>query len=330
MNILHKHDKRSDPHAEHALLHGRHTIDRAITGLQSVADALDENFVDAVEMISTMRGRLIITGMGKSGHIARKIAATFASTGTQAYFVHPAEASHGDMGMISSDDVIFMMSNSGETAELAPMVNYAKRFSIPIIAMARRPQSMIVDVATIPIVLPEIAEASLTGAPTTSTTMMLVYGDALSMAVLERRGFSREDFSNLHPGGKLGQGLLKVRDLMHDGDSLPIVQSDTTMDEVLLTMTQKSFGCAVVVNDSGELLGIVTDGDLRRHIRSDLLSLRAEDVMTMSPITTTPDTLLAEVLNILNQKNITSLIAVQDGKPAGLIHIHDCLRAGVA
>ena len=318
------------PHAADALAHGKHTIDRAIAGLHSVADALDTHFVQAVELVATMKGRLIVTGMGKSGHIARKIAATFASTGTPAYFVHPAEASHGDMGMVSGDDVIFMLSNSGETSELAPMVEYAKRFDIPIIALVRRPNTMLVDVATIPVVLPEIAEASITGAPTTSTTMMLVYGDALSMAVLEHRGFSREDFGTLHPGGKLGQGLLKVRELMKQGDELPFVTLDTKMDDVLLVMTQKSLGCAIVVNDAGQLQGIVTDGDLRRHMSAGLLEANAGDVMTVNPITTTPNTLLAEVLHILNSKNITSLIAVEDGKPAGLIHIHDCLRAGVA
>jgi arabinose-5-phosphate isomerase len=313
-----------------ALAQGRHTIDCAIRGLQSVAHSLDSRFADAVTLISTMKGRLIVTGMGKSGHIARKVAATFASTGTAAYFVHPSEASHGDMGMVSEDDVIIMMSNSGETSELSALLAYAKRFDIPIIALARREKSMLIDMATIPIVLPDIAEASLTGAPTTSTTMMLVYCDALAMAVLERRGFSREDFGILHPGGKLGKGLMKVRALMHTGESLPIITADTTMDKVLLTMTQKSFGCAIVVDDAGILLGIVTDGDLRRHMKDGLLAVRAQEIMTKNPITITPEMLLAEVLHILNERNITSLIAVEEGKPAGLIHIHDCLRAGVA
>ncbi len=322
--------KATETQDETALAQGRHTIDCAIRGLKSVADTLDQQFADAVSLISNMKGRLIVTGMGKSGHIARKVAATFASTGTMAYFVHPSEASHGDMGMVSEDDVIIMMSNSGETAELSALLAYAKRFDIPVIALARREKSMLIDMATIPIVLPDIAEASITGAPTTSTTMMLVYCDALSMAVLERKGFSREDFGNLHPGGKLGQGLMKVHKLMHRGDALPIVSKEATMDKVLLTMTEKSFGCAIVVDDEGILLGIVTDGDLRRHMKDGLLNTAAAEIMTRNPITTTPNTLLAEVLHVLNERNITSLIAVEDGKPAGLIHIHDCLRVGVA
>lgn len=329
MNNIASHSSTSSSDEE-ALAQGKLTIDRAIAGLHSMADMLDQNFVDAVALISNMKGRLIVSGMGKSGHIARKIAATFASTGTMAYFVHPSEASHGDMGMVSEDDVIIMMSNSGETAELSALLTYAKRFDIPIIALARREKSMLIDMADIPVVLPDIAEASITGAPTTSTTMMLVYCDALSMAVLQRKGFSREDFGILHPGGKLGQGLMKVRKLMHTGNALPIVNRDATMDKVLLRMTEKSFGCAIVVDDNDILLGIVTDGDLRRHMKDGLLNTLAIDVMTTDPITVTPDTLLAEVLHILNERNITSLIAVENNKPAGLIHIHDCLRAGVA
>lgn len=312
-----------------ALEQGKRTIERAIAGLHSVEDSLDNSFVQAVQIITTLKGRLIVTGMGKSGHIARKIAATFASTGTPAMFVHPAEAAHGDMGMIGVDDAIIMLSNSGDTVELAPMIAYAKRFNIPIIALARRPQSMLAEMATIAVILPEIAEASITGAPTTSTTMMLVYGDALSMAVLDAKGFTAQDFGVLHPGGKLGQGLKRVSELMHKGDALPIVDADMPMQDVLLVMTKKSFGCAIVTDDAGLLVGLITDGDLRRHMQENLLSHKAADIMTHKPLTTTPDTLLAEVLNILNSRNITSLIAVDKGKPAGLIHIHDCLRAGV-
>jgi arabinose-5-phosphate isomerase len=319
----------SEP-ASAVLSHGRHTIAKAIEGLEAVAESLDGQFVAAVEMIGAMKGRVVTSGMGKSGHIARKIAATLASTGTPACFVHPAEASHGDMGMITEHDVLLMLSNSGETSELAAMIAYAKRFDIPMIAIVRRDKSMLVEVADIAIVLPAVPEASVTGAPTTSTTMMLVYGDALAMALLERKGFSREDFSNLHPGGKLGKGLMRVNELMHAQDSLPIVALTDSMQEVLVVMTRCAFGCAVVVDTEGKLAGIITDGDLRRHMGDGLLLRTAAEIMTRNPITTRPKALAAEVLHILNSKSITSLIAVEDGVPVGLIHIHDCLRAGVA
>ncbi len=309
---------------------GRHTLNCAIAGLDAVSEALDERFAAAVECIAAMRGRVVTTGMGKSGHIARKIAATLASTGTPACFVHPAEASHGDMGMITEGDIILMLSNSGETAELEAIITYAKRFRIPMIAIVRRAASMLVELADVAVVLPAMPEASPTGAPTTSTTMMLAYGDALAMALLEQRGFSSEDFGVFHPGGKLGKGLLRVADLMHGAETLPIVRPEDRMQDVLVVMTRKAFGCAVVVAADGTLAGIITDGDLRRHMGPTLLERPASAIMTVSPLTTRPEALAAEVLNILNTRSITSLIAVKDGIPVGLIHIHDCLRAGVA
>jgi arabinose-5-phosphate isomerase len=321
----------SEPAVRDAIIaQGRHTLMRSIEGLQAVCDTLDERFASAVNMMAAIKGRVVVTGMGKSGHIARKIAATLASTGTPAYFVHPAEASHGDMGMITEGDVLLMLSNSGETAELAAMIAYAKRFYIPMIAIVRRDKSMLVELADIAIVLPAVPEASVTGAPTTSTSMMLAYGDALAMALLEQHGFTREDFSNFHPGGKLGKGLMRVHELMHGIDALPIVPLHELMQDVLVVMTQKAFGCAVVVNADGTLAGIITDGDLRRHMGEGLLRRTAEEIMTQNPLTTRPNALAAEVLHILNMRSITSLIAVEDGKPVGLIHIHDCLRAGVA
>jgi arabinose-5-phosphate isomerase len=320
----------SDMPLNHSIACGKHTISLAIEGLRAVSEALDARFEEAVELIISMKGRLIVTGMGKSGHIARKIAATFASTGTPAHFVHPAEANHGDMGMITQNDVVLMLSNSGETAELSEMIAYVKRFNIPLMALVRREKSMLVEIADIPVVLPAVPEASDINAPTTSTSMMLAYGDALAMAVLERRGFTAEDFSLLHPGGKLGKALIRVRELMHTGETLPIVSLQDSMRDVLLVMTRKAFGCAIVVNEQGELSGIITDGDLRRHLHQDLLSLHAADVMTINPITTTPHSLVVEVLHILNSRHITSLIALEDRQPIGLIHIHDCLRSGVA
>jgi arabinose-5-phosphate isomerase len=309
--------------------HGRSCLARAQEGLLAISDGLDDQFVEAVQLIMQLKGRLITTGMGKSGHIARKIAATFASTGTPSHFVHPAEASHGDMGMISEQDVILMLSNSGETAELHEMIAYARRFDIPMIALVRRAKSMLVDVADVPIVLPAVPEASEVGAPTTSTTMMLAYADALAMAVLELRGFNKHDFGVLHPGGKLGQGLKRAADLMHPRDALPLVGLDALMQDVLLVMTRGALGCAIVVEEDGALAGIITDGDLRRHMRGDLLAQPAHAVMTRSPLTVPPTMLAAEVVHVLNSKQITSVVVVENHQPVGLVHIHDCLRAGV-
>ncbi len=309
----------------------RELLEIEIEGLQALSKALDDKFVQAVDVVAGLKGRLIISGMGKSGHIARKIAATMASTGTPAHFVHPGEASHGDLGMVTRDDAMLLLSNSGETSELRDMVAYGARFNIPMIAMVRRPTSMLVEAADVPLVLPEIPEASATGAPTTSTTMMLALGDALSAALLERKGFTAEDFQTFHPGGKLGQRFVKVKDLMHDGDELPVISANMPMQEVLLAMTAKRFGCAAVLDDSGVLTGIVTDGDLRRHMDGSLLSKDAKDVMTAGPVTIRSSSLAQEALQVMNDCKITSLFVCDDaGKPEGIIHIHDCLRAGVA
>ncbi len=309
---------------------GQRTIAKEIDGLHALSSALDEHFVRAVETIAQLQGRLILTGMGKSGHIARKIAATLASTGTPASFVHPGEASHGDLGMITEKDAVIAFSNSGETQELRDIIAYTRRFSIPLIAVVRRQNSMMVQAADIPIILPDVAEASPVNAPTTSTTMMLAWGDALAMCLVERRGFTAEDFSVYHPGGKLGQALLQVEALMHVGDAVPLVPTDMKMDEVLLQMTAKTFGCAGVVDAQGTLLGVITDGDLRRHMKDDLMQRSAREVMTASPITITPQTLAAKALGMMNDRKITTLFVVDSiGKAVGILHIHDCLRAGV-
>ena len=309
---------------------GRQTIDQEIDGLEALKDVLDSRFIQTVRLVYGLKGRLIVTGMGKSGHIARKIAATMASTGTPAHFVHPGEASHGDLGMITTDDAVLMLSNSGETRELEDMIGYCSRFSIPMIGIARRKTSMLLEAADIPLLLPEIPESSPTGAPTTSTTMMLAYGDAISMALLEMRGFNKQDFGVYHPGGKLGQGLLRVRSLMHDVAALPLVSENDNMQHVLVEITSKSFGCAGVTNASGELTGVITDGDLRRHMGDDILQKTAAEVMTKAPVATAPQLLATEALAVMNDKKITSLFVVDEGKPVGLLHIHDCLRAGVA
>lgn len=307
----------------------REVIAQEIAGLEAVNECINEQFLSVVDLVDALKGRLIVTGMGKSGHIARKIAATLASTGTPAHFVHPSEASHGDLGMITPDDAVMCLSNSGETAELSDIIHYCKRYRIPLIALVRRAQSMLVETADIAVVLPEVPEASPTGAPTTSTMMMLAYGDALAVALLEKRGFTREDFGKFHPGGKLGQALIRTEQLMHIGDEMPLVPKDMAMQDVLIAITGKRFGC-VGVMENDKLVGMITDGDLRRHIGPDMLQQTAEQVMTANPITITPQTLASEALGIMQSKRITSLFALDaDGKPAGIIHIHDYLRAGV-
>lgn len=318
-------------HSDEAIIRsGREVITRELEGLQAVADALNGQFCQLVRLVSALKGRLIVTGMGKSGHVAKKIAATLASTGTPAYFVHPAEASHGDLGMITAEDAVLCLSNSGETHELHDIIHYARRFHIPLIALVRRDFSILVEQADIAIVLPEVPEASPTGAPTTSTIMMMAFGDALAIALLEQRGFSKEDFGLYHPGGKLGQALLRTESLMHVDEEMPLVAQDLPMQDVLLAMTSKHFGCVGVVNEDSALAGVITDGDLRRHMSEGLLKAKAKDIMTVSPVTVNAHTLATEVLAIMNEKAITSVFVVNDvNKPVGIIHIHDCLRAGV-
>ncbi len=312
------------------VIHGKEVLTQEIKGLEALAGNLGDAFAQAVSLIAAIKGRVIVTGMGKSGHVARKIAATMSSTGTPAHFVHPAEASHGDMGMITKDDVVLALSNSGETAELADIIAYCKRFSIPLIGVARRSGSMLVESATIAMVLPEVPEACDTGAPTTSTTMMIALGDAISVALVKRRGFSKQDFSVFHPGGKLGKAFIRVSDLMHAASELPLVRETDIMPDILLIMTSKRFGCAGVIKADGTLSGIITDGDLRRHMQPDLLNKSAKNVMKESPLTIRPQALAAEALAIMNERSITSLFVTEAEKPVGIIHIHDCLRAGVA
>jgi len=314
---------------ERLLDSARAVIAREVEGLEAVSASLDDTFLSVVEVIANLRGRVIVSGMGKSGHVARKIAATMASTGTPAHFVHPSEASHGDLGMITPDDMVLCLSNSGDTHELRDIVSYARRFAIPLVALVRRHGSTLAEAADLTIVLPEVPEASPIGAPTTSTTMMMAYGDALAMALLEKKGFSREDFGVFHPGGKLGAQLMRVADLMHGADEVPLVDESTPMQQTLLTMTAKRFGCAGVTNKNGELVGVVTDGDLRRHMDNKLMEKTAAEVMTKTPVTITPAMLAAEALGIMNSKSITCLFVIEQQKPVGILHIHDCLRAGV-
>ena len=299
--------------------------------LDAIADGLASPFADAVARIADAKGRVIVTGMGKSGHVARKMAATFASTGTPAHYVHPAEASHGDLGMVRQDDVILALSWSGETTELADLIAYAKRFRVPLIAITSSAASTLGRQADVCLVLPRAQEACPNGlAPTTSTTMQLALGDALAVALLEQRGFTAEHFRVFHPGGKLGAQLKLIRDVMHVGDRLPIVRIGMLMEWAIAEMSSKGFGCVVVVDAEGLLAGIVTDGDLRRHLRPDLGTLPVEEIMTRSPRTIAPDALVANALEVQESSKITALIVVEAGRPVGLVHYLDLLRVGVA
>jgi arabinose-5-phosphate isomerase len=302
-------------------------------GLQALATGLEDGFTRAVELLAGATGRVVVSGMGKSGHVGRKVAATLASTGTPALFVHPAEASHGDLGMIVPGDAVLALSNSGETVELADLVAHSRRFGLPLVAITARAESALAKAADVALTLPDAAEACPMGlAPTTSTTMQMALGDALAVALLTRRGFTEADFRQFHPGGRLGTRLQRVRDLMHTDEAVPLALPDMVMDRALLMITEKRFGCLGVVDLAGRLAGIVTDGDLRRAMGPDLLSRQVGDIMTRSPRTIAPDALAVEALHVMNarERPITTLFAVDpDGRPVGILHIHDLLRAGI-
>ncbi len=307
------------------------TIKTEIKGLESLLPYFDESYIKAVELILNCKGRVILSGMGKSGHIANKIAATFASTGTPAFFIHPAEASHGDLGMITQDDVVILLSNSGETKELKDIIYYCKRFEIPIIGIIRRAESELAKASNAPLILPEIPEANNCNAPTTSTTMMLALGDALAVSLIDAKGFNSENFGTFHPGGKLGAAFLTTRELMRKDKQIPSVKENQKMSEVLLEMTSKHLGCTAVINEENKLVGIITDGDLRRHITQNFLTNDAKEVMTKNPITIKEEMLAIEAVAVMNKKAITSLFVLDDSaKIKGILHLHDCLRAGVA
>jgi len=312
----------------------RRVLAAASGALTALAEALDGDFTRAVGLVLAAKGRIIVSGMGKSGHVARKIAATLSSTGTPAYFVHPAEASHGDMGAITRQDVLLLLSWGGETAELSDLITYAKRHRIPIIAIGANPDSTLIKAADVTLLLPRAPEACPMGlAPTTSTTMMLALGDALAVALMERKGFSADQYRDLHPGGSLGRALIRVSDLMHGEAEIPLASEDASMREVLLVMAERRFGCVGLVDAQGGLTGIVTDGDLSRHIDGDgFLVRKASAVMTRNPKIAAPGQLAAEALAFMNEHKITRLFVLETGarKPVGILHIHDCLRAGIA
>ena len=315
------------------IISSKHTIDKEIEALRMMEDSLNGNLTEALDLMQKIEGRVIVTGMGKSGHVGSKIAATLASTGTPSFFVHPGEASHGDLGMITSKDCVLAISNSGETRELSDIIIYCKRYGIPLIAVTKNPESALGKAGDILLTLPNDGEACPLGlAPTSSTTATIVLGDILAIALLERKGFTKTDFKQRHPGGKLGAFLQKVSDLMHKGSELPLVKESASMQEVILTMTAKMLGCVGVIDESGNLVGMITDGDLRRSMSNDVMTKTAKDIMTVNPKTITGDILVAEALNIMNNtgKGITQLFVVDNKLPIGIIHMHDCLKSGVA
>ncbi|MEP3248476.1 MAG: KpsF/GutQ family sugar-phosphate isomerase [Sneathiella sp.] len=326
-----KNTTRLDDHRD--LVSARRVLQIEADAILQLQQSLDGDFIAALDLIANAEGRVIVSGMGKSGHIGKKIAATLASTGTPAQFVHPGEASHGDLGMITRQDVVLCLSNSGGTKELNDIIAYTKRFEIPLIAIVGKADSTLGRRSDVTLLLPDAPEACSIGlAPTTSTTLTLAMGDALAVALLERKGFSPDQFHMFHPGGKLGGSLIKVSDLMHAGAEVPLIAEDALMDEALLEMTTKGFGCVGITAADGSLSGIITDGDLRRHMDAGLLSKRARDVMTADPQTTKPGALAAEALSQMNRTGlggITCLFVAEGSAPVGILSVHDCLRNGV-
>ncbi len=311
----------------------RQTIDREIEALKAMENSLDDTLGKVLDILQNTRGRVIVTGMGKSGHIGNKIAATMASTGTPAFFLHPSEASHGDLGMVTKDDSVIAISNSGESKELLDILTYCRRFSIPLIAITKNPDSSLGRNSDLILRLPDNKEACPLGlAPMSSTTATLVMGDILAAALMVRKGFTEDDFKLRHPGGKLGSILRHVSDIMHTGDEMPLISKDAIMQDALITMSEKMLGCVGIVDDNGDLIGMITDGDLRRWMSPNLISEKVSKVMTKNPRTITKDILIAEAVNIMNTtgNGITNVFVVENKKPIGIVHIHDCLKAGAS
>jgi len=306
------------------------TVDMEVDTLEKLKNSIGAELTDALDAMQNAKGRIIITGMGKSGHIGKKIAASLASTGTPSFFVHPAEASHGDLGMITEDDVVLAISNSGESKELVDILNYCKRFGIKLISITKNPQSSLGKAGDIVLQLPNNGEACPLGlAPTSSTTATLVLGDILTTCLIERKGFTKEDFNNRHPGGKLGSILQKVSDLMHTGEEMPILNEKSGMKEALLEMTTKRLGCVGFINSAGELTGMLTDGDLRRCLSPQVLERCAGELMTKNPTTISKDVMASSAMKIMHDKKITNLFVIENKKPVGIIHIHDLLNNGI-
>ncbi|MEI5681288.1 MULTISPECIES: KpsF/GutQ family sugar-phosphate isomerase [unclassified Mesorhizobium] len=326
--------KKKQPDRQASIASAMRTVSTERAGVEALTEALEnglaEPFAEAVELLAGISGRVIVTGVGKSGHIGSKIAATLASTGTPAFFVHPSEANHGDLGMIARDDAILAMSWSGETAELKGIVAYARRFSIPLIAVTAGENSALARESTVVLNLPRAPEACPHGlAPTTSTLLQLVIGDALAVALLEARGFTADHFRTFHPGGQLGANLMHVAEIMHSGDEMPSVPTGTSMSEAIIELSRKRFGCVCVVDGEGKLAGIVTDGDLARNLHRNLGELAVDEIMSRKPKTVQPQMLASAAIAVLNDNNISALVVVEDERPVGVVHFHDLLRIGV-
>ncbi|RJG44032.1 MULTISPECIES: KpsF/GutQ family sugar-phosphate isomerase [unclassified Mesorhizobium] len=326
--------KKKQPDRQASIASAMRTVSTERAGVEALTEALEnglaEPFAEAVELLAGISGRVIVTGVGKSGHIGSKIAATLASTGTPAFFVHPSEANHGDLGMIARDDAILAMSWSGETAELKGIVAYARRFSIPLIAVTAGENSALARESTVVLNLPRAPEACPHGlAPTTSTLLQLVIGDALAVALLEARGFTADHFRTFHPGGQLGANLMHVAEIMHSGDEIPSVPTGTSMSEAIIELSKKRFGCVCVIDGEGRLAGIVTDGDLARNLHRNLGQLAVDDIMSRKPKTVKPQMLASAAIAVLNDNNISALVVVEDERPVGVVHFHDLLRIGV-
>ena len=298
-----------------------------IAGIKSLSKTFNKKFIELVRGIINTKGRVIVTGMGKSGHIANKITATLASTGTPSFFVHPAEAGHGDLGMITKDDCILALSNSGESSELNAIINYSKRYNVPLYSITANSNGILYKKSTVGLVLKKFNEACpLNLAPTTSTSMMLILGDAIAVTLLKIKGFNQEDFKVFHPGGNIGKDLIKVSEIMHTGKKLPLINENKFMDKALIEMTRKSFGCLGIINNQKKLVGIITDGDLRRKMDANIVKKSVKNIMTKKPLTIDENFLIGETLNLMNSKKITSLFVCKENQPLGIIHIHDCLR----
>jgi len=298
-----------------------------IESIKTLNSSFNDSFYNIVNTMFNTTGLIVVTGIGKSGHIANKISATLSSTGTPSHFVHPSEASHGDLGSITENDCILAFSNSGQSNELNDIINYAKRFGIPLLSISSNKNGLLSKKSNYSIVFKKPTEACpLNLAPTSSTTMSLIIGDAIAITLLKMRGFKKTNFSNLHPGGNLGKDLVKLSEIMHDKSELPLVNENELMSKVLILITEKSFGCVGVINKKGNLIGVITDGDLRRNMNSDIVNKKAKSVMTHNPYLASQDTIVAEALNIMNTKKITSLFICKNKKPIGIVHIHDLLR----
>lgn len=324
------------PHPDHStptddfLSVAHDVLNREAEALRVMAASLGPAFNQMVQKLHHLNGRVVLSGIGKSGHVARKIAATLASTGTPSFFLHPAEAAHGDLGMLSPDDALIILSNSGEMSELSVLIPYARRFSIPVIGWTRKAQSTLGQDADLAMILPDIPEVCPMGlAPTTSTTMMIALGDALAVALMTSRGFDSDNFRVFHPGGALGRRLTRVRDIMHTGDTVPIITDTAIMQDAVTVMTQKGFGCVGIVDGDGNLAGIITDGDLRRHLGTELLNHPVTTIMTRNPKVIRVGAVATEAMKMMNSRAITTLFVVEDARPVGILHLHDCLRAGV-